>query len=153
MRRTYAIAVVTVILLGVCVAGLRHLTGVAREAANKSQCKGNIFLLGLALRNYHEANGGFPPAYVADANGMPLYSWRVLLAPYCDRNDFFEKYNRQAAWDDEENLRLAQDENFVYLAACPSDPYYRDPRDKDFDPKRPRITNYVAVVGPGTAFP
>ena len=35
--------------------------------------------LGLALLAYERAYGSFPPAYVADANGKPLYSWRVLI--------------------------------------------------------------------------
>ncbi|HEY2759688.1 MAG TPA: DUF1559 domain-containing protein [Pirellulales bacterium] len=38
----------------------------------------NLKLIGLALLNYHHDHGSFPPAYVADASGKPLYSWRVL---------------------------------------------------------------------------
>jgi prepilin-type processing-associated H-X9-DG protein len=125
----------------------------AREAARSTACKGSIYFLGSALRRYHEVQGSFPPAYVSDANGKPLFSWRVLLAPYCDRNEFFERYNREVPWNAEENFKLAQDKNFVYLYACPSGSKYQDPRDEDFDPKQPCMTNYVAVVGPETAFP
>lgn len=73
--------------------------------------------------------------------------------PYCDRQEFFDQYNHDAAWNDKRNLQLAQHERFKYLFACPSDPHYKDAQDKDFDPNQPRMTNYVAVVGPGTAFP
>ena len=38
----------------------------------------------LALHNYHQANGCFPPAYIADKNGKPMHSWRVLILPYME---------------------------------------------------------------------
>ena len=38
----------------------------------------------VALHNYHDEHGSFPPAYVSDESGRPLYSWRVLILPYLD---------------------------------------------------------------------
>ena len=43
------------------------------------QCISNLKQIGLGLLNYESRYGCFPPAYVADAKGQPLYSWRVLL--------------------------------------------------------------------------
>src|SRR4051794_6238477 len=57
----------------------------AREAARSSQCIGNLKQLGLGLLNYKSRHGCSPPAYVADAAGKPLYSWRVLLMADLDR--------------------------------------------------------------------
>lgn len=48
----------------------------------RSPCKRNLKQIGLALHNYHEAQGSFPPAYIADSNGNPLLSWRVLILPH-----------------------------------------------------------------------
>src|SRR5580704_9988487 len=59
----------------------------AREAARSSQCISNLKQLGLGLLNYESKYGCFPPAYVADADGKPLYSWRVLLMAEFDRTD------------------------------------------------------------------
>lgn len=124
-----------------------------RETVRLTVCKQNIFFLAFQFRNYHEVEGRLPPACVSDANGKPLYSWRVLLMPYCDREEFFEQYNLEAPWDDEANLKLAQDEGFANFFGCPTHPEFRDPQDTDFDRHGSRFTNYVAVVGAGTAFP
>src|SRR5215218_9799403 len=59
----------------------------AREAARSSQCVSNLKQIGLALLNYESRYGCFPPAYVADAAGKSLYSWRVLLMAELDRTD------------------------------------------------------------------
>ncbi len=59
----------------------------AREGARSAQCIGNLKQIGLGLLNYESKYGCFPPAYVADAKGKPLYSWRVLLMAELDRTD------------------------------------------------------------------
>jgi hypothetical protein len=54
----------------------------AREAANRSDCSSRLFSIRMALRNYHDTYGSFPPAYVPDANGKPMHSWRALILPF-----------------------------------------------------------------------
>lgn len=124
----------------------------AGKAARMTVCKANIYFLAYALHVYHDTEGSFPPAFVTDSEGNRLYSWRVLLSPYCDQVHFFEAYDLTQSWDDPENLELANKIDFIGFT-CPSGPNSDDPRDKDFVPGRPRYTDYVAVVGPGTAFP
>jgi hypothetical protein len=58
-----------------------------REAGRSSQCISNLKQLGLGLLNYESKYGCFPPAYVADATGKRLYSWRVLLMAEIDRTE------------------------------------------------------------------
>lgn len=125
----------------------------SRERVRLTVCKQNIFYLASVATFYHEAEGRLPPAYVTDPNGKPLYSWRVLLMPYCDRQEFFKRYNLKAAWDDEANLKLAQDEGFANLFGCPTHPEFGNPQNVPSDAHRFPFTNYVAVVGPSTAFP
>jgi hypothetical protein len=45
----------------------------------------------LAVANYEFANGAFPPPFLADASGRPMHSWRVLILPFLEQG---ELYNR-----------------------------------------------------------
>src|SRR6478672_5330638 len=47
-------------------------------------CSNHLKQIGIALQNYHDVYGSFPPAYVADANGRPMHSWRVLILPFAE---------------------------------------------------------------------
>lgn len=78
----------------------------ARLAVERSSCNCNLKLIGLALYNYHDAYGSFPPAYIADAEGRPMHSWRVLILPFVDCNDLYKEYNLAEPWDSPANLAL-----------------------------------------------
>jgi hypothetical protein len=51
----------------------------AREVARRNVCIHRLKGIAIAMHNYHETYKSFPPAYVPDANGKPMHSWRVLL--------------------------------------------------------------------------
>lgn len=138
-------------LVLIAVALLIPAVNQAREAARKSQCHGQLFLLGFALQNYHDQEQSLPPAFVADAHGKPLSSWRVVASPYFDESEFFAKYDRTVAWSDSANRALADRIGFRGFA-CPSGPNRIE--DRPFGAVNPRpYTDYVAITGPGTAFP
>ena len=110
----------------------------------RDRCKYKLKAIGLALHNYHDANGTFPPAYIADEQGRPLHSWRVLLLPYLDQAGLFEEYRFDEPWNGPHNKLLA--ERIAKVYHCFSD----HPKDQPIDKK---YTSYVAVVGPETAWP
>jgi len=78
-----------------------------REAASRTHSMNNMKMLGLALHNYHDANGRFPPAFVVDKAGKPLYSWRVLILPYIEQDAIYKKWKMDEAWDSPNNKPLS----------------------------------------------
>ncbi len=90
-----------------------------REISNTAQCHKNLRRIGQAMFAYEEAYGTFPPAYVADENGRPMHSWRVLILPYLDREDLYDKYDFNEAWNGPNNSLLAEEIGDIYR--CPSD--------------------------------
>jgi hypothetical protein len=61
-----------------------------REAARPSQCRSNLRQIGIALHNYRDQYGSFPPAFIADGHGRPMHSWRTLLLPFLDQRAVYE---------------------------------------------------------------
>lgn len=113
----------------------------AREAARRMQCANQMKQLVLALLNYREINGCFPPAYIADKNGKSVHSWRVLILPYCEQIALSKQYSFKEPWDGPNNKKLLPSQ--INGWACPCD--------GDTWPAGPYI-NYVAVVGTNTAW-
>jgi prepilin-type processing-associated H-X9-DG protein len=112
----------------------------AREAARRSQCTCNYCQILLALHNYHSEYNVFPPAYVADARGRPMHSWRVLLLPFMEQSALYNRYNFSEPWNGPNNITLLN--SMPNGFACPS--RYSSPTN---------LTSYVAITGPGTMFP
>ena len=70
-----------------------------------------------ALEEYHKKNGSFPPAYVVDANGNPMHSWRAILLPYID--DPSPKYDLSEPWNSAKNSQ-SHSVDFVLLSQQPT---------------------------------
>jgi len=111
----------------------------SREAARRAQCVNNLKQIGLAMLNYHEANGRLPVAAITAKNGWPLLSWRVAILPYLESSPLYEKFHLDEPWDSPHNRSLIDPMPLVYR--CPSD--------RDW---KPGTTGYQAVIGPATAF-
>jgi hypothetical protein len=94
----------------------------------------------LAVANYHEAFGSFPPAYVADRDGRPMHSWRVLVLPFLEQRAAYDAYNFAEPWDGPNNRKLADKIGRIYLRS-------------GLESDQARATSFVAVVGPETAWP
>jgi type II secretory pathway pseudopilin PulG len=88
------------------------------EAARRSQCRNNLKQIGLALHNYHDRYGTFPPPYTVDPSGRKLHSWRTLILPYLDQGPLYEKIDLTRPWNDPVNEPLRQAKVPTYQ--CPS---------------------------------
>jgi prepilin-type N-terminal cleavage/methylation domain-containing protein/prepilin-type processing-associated H-X9-DG protein len=79
---------VVIAIIGVLVALLLPAVQAAREAARRSSCQNNMHQIGLALHNYHAANGVFPYGSKDDDCEANLprgwHTWRTLILPYME---------------------------------------------------------------------
>ncbi len=78
----------------------------SRQEAAELRSIGKMSQLKQALDNYINENGGAPPVCILDSEGNPMHSWRVLILPYFDENDFYKEYNMRLPWNHEHNLAL-----------------------------------------------
>jgi prepilin-type processing-associated H-X9-DG protein len=91
------------------------------------------------MHNYHDTYGSFPPAYIADNDGRPMHSWRVLLLPFLEFGSLYEQYRFDEPWNGPHNRELAALP--IPLFHCP------------FDTGPGTNANYLVVFGPKTVFP
>jgi hypothetical protein len=106
------------------------------EAARRIQCSRNLQRLALAIHNYATVNKCFPPAYVTDRNGKPLYSWRALVLPFIADETLAKRFHYDEPWDSKANRKLCKDGRKWFQ--CPTAKHADDDC----------TTDYVMVVGP-----
>lgn len=114
----------------------------AREANNRSRCRQNLKQIGLALHAYHDEYDCFPPAYIADDEGRPIHSWRVLVLPYLDDEcrQLHAQYRFTEPWDGPSNKKLLDRRPAAF--ACPT---------RKWGARR-QCTAYAAIFGPQCVF-
>ena len=120
---------VVIAIIAILIALLLPAVQQAREAARRSTCKNNMHNIGLALHNYHEIHGTFPPAALywrrpeVDTNrescGRYGPSWMVMILPMMERGNVYKswRFDRNAANGANRNARSTFIESYV----CPSD--------------------------------
>ena len=111
------------------------------RTGRRDSCMNSLKQIAIALHSYHDTYGSLPPAYVADKQGRPMHSWRVLILPFLDYDYgvLYERYDFGVAWDHPNN-------RYVLEHMPPAYSCYRDP-DRDGI-----VTSYFAPFGSNCAF-
>lgn len=113
--------------------------------------KSNLQLLAIGIANYEQARGHLPLAATKGRGEQSQRSWRVEILPFIPgpideklgRPSYpyaalYERYNRDEAWDSEQNKKVLKD-----MPDC-----FRAPGDK----KDVTSTPYLVPVGKGAVF-
>jgi hypothetical protein len=95
----------------------------------------------LAVANYHDVYKQYPPAVTYGPDQQSSHSWRILLLPFLEQRQLYERYSFDEPWNGPNNGKLAYEmpELFAFAGS-----YQRG---------ESVSTNFVAVTGPKTVWP
>lgn len=134
----------TLVIAGtLCILTLIALPAWRRGIAVRQRSLGlsNLRSIALALNAYEKKHGTYPPPFVSDASGKPLYSWRVLILPELGHQSLYDNFDKNESWDSPANMQLQFQMPSVY--ASPASPDALDLHQ----------ANYVLLTGNQTLFP
>jgi prepilin-type N-terminal cleavage/methylation domain-containing protein/prepilin-type processing-associated H-X9-DG protein len=157
---------VVIAIIAVLIALLLPAVQAAREAARRASCINNLKQIGLALHNYVQAVGVFPPGYVSAINstvtdacnmdqentpgqGVDIgagWAWGSMILPYLEQPALYNSINFNLSVAFRQNDTCSLTVLSVYL--CTSDvgppvvPVFADPP----DPANPGSFNATNIV-------
>ena len=110
------IAIIAV-LIGLLLAAVQRV----REAAARMACSSNLRQMGLALANYHDATGSFPPGMV-DTSDDDLQkggsSGLVQLLGFLEQDNWLRRWSPNTPWYEGDNFNLVSTQ--IKSFYCPS---------------------------------
>jgi prepilin-type N-terminal cleavage/methylation domain-containing protein len=128
MRKRHAFTLiellVVIAIIAVLIGLLLPAVQKVREAANRTKCKNNLKQIGVALHNYHDRMGYFPPGYqtkVASDNSDlgPGWGWASFLLDDLEQNNLTNSIRFDLQISDSAN---AAARNLVLpVFVCPSE--------------------------------
>src|SRR5262249_45499731 len=95
-----------------------------REAASRIKCKNNLKQIGLALHNYHDRMGGFPPGYqtavASDGSDLgPGWGWGAFLLDDLEQGNLKQTIRFDLQISDPANAGARVTTVAIYV--CPSE--------------------------------
>jgi prepilin-type processing-associated H-X9-DG protein/prepilin-type N-terminal cleavage/methylation domain-containing protein len=119
----------------------------ARDAANRTACSSNLRQITLALHQYHDRDGRFPPA-TSNVRTQPfrLMNWHTRILPFIEQDALWAAATE--AFDRSPDILAVAHQSLhtqsVRLFVCPSD---RRTRQVKWDPGTWAVTSYLGNSG------
>jgi len=113
---------VVIAIIGVLVTLLLPAVQAAREAARRSQCSNHLKQMGLAVHNYHDTYGAFPPGNINFGSccmSEGYTTWTISLLPFIEQQALADRYNHNKTNESVVNEFVRQ--QYVKTYVCPSD--------------------------------
>lgn len=135
-RRAFTLVelLVVIAIIGVLIALLLPAVQQAREAARRMQCSNNLKQIGLAVHNYHDTYGSFPPGIIVNYSrsatwdvltSPSAWNWSALILPFIEQQAMHDQLGiTQGVYADEayqDATRLALMQTPIAGYRCPSD--------------------------------
>lgn len=119
---------VVIAIIAILISLLLPAVQQAREAARRTQCRSNLKQIGIALHNYQERTGVFPPGYLSNVDTSsgtatdsgPGWGWAAFLLPDVDQASLFNTLNFNVDITHSSNQKGRQTRLTVFI--CPSTP-------------------------------
>ena len=130
------------LLLSLTLAAVQHV----REAAARTACAENLRQLGIALHQFHNDYGCFPPARDGQPASREL-SWMVAILPYIEQRPLYQQ--SLAALEQSRDLHNPPHVGMakvIKLLVCPTDPRLLQ---SHVDPwgRLAGFTSYIGIAG------
>jgi len=115
---------VVITIIGILIALLLPAVQAAREAARRMQCTNNLKQIGLALHNYHAAQGSFPPGAgtrktnPGNVAATGRFAFTVVILPYVEQTAIHGDVDLDIGHDQSINQWLRYADISMYI--CPS---------------------------------
>jgi prepilin-type N-terminal cleavage/methylation domain-containing protein/prepilin-type processing-associated H-X9-DG protein len=79
---------IVALILGLTLAAIQRV----RSSASSTTCMNNLRQISLALHNYHDSQGAFPPgvSYEDGKSPQPFMAWSARILPYLEQNALWE---------------------------------------------------------------
>jgi prepilin-type N-terminal cleavage/methylation domain-containing protein/prepilin-type processing-associated H-X9-DG protein len=117
---------VVIAIIGILIGLLLPAVQKVREAANRARCQNNLKQIGIALHNYHNSMGSFPPGSVTNASNINNYYgvWTIYLLPFIEQPALYKGYNFSLLnWDTTNAGQGAVRKADLSVYSCPADPF------------------------------